>query len=115
MEYLSWIFFGPAKLIAAWPHAGFALGAALIAIEVWLYQTRGVTFSLAFFREAAVFTGLLWVIFNAYEWQIAATAFAKTAIRYDLLVLVPILYVMTVAAVLILKKQFAEKRAEKRQ
>ncbi|MBL8513959.1 MAG: hypothetical protein JNJ55_08195 [Betaproteobacteria bacterium] len=110
-----WIFFGPAKLIATWPHAGFALGAALIAAELWLYQTRGVAFSLAFFREAAVFAGLLWIIFNAYEWQIAATAFAKTPIRYDLLVLVPILYVMTAVAVLMLKRQLAQKRAEKRQ
>lgn len=110
MELVTWIFFGPAKLIAAWPHAGFLLGAALVGMEVWLYQFRGARFTLAFFREAAVFAGLLWMIFNAYEWQIAATAFAKTSIRYDLLVLVPILYVMTAVAGLMLRKQFAEKR-----
>ncbi|MBL8519356.1 MAG: hypothetical protein JNK75_01675 [Betaproteobacteria bacterium] len=110
MEILSWVFFGPSKLIAAWPQAGFALGAALLAAEVWLYRSRGATFSLAFFREAAVFAGLLWMIFNAYEWQVAATDLGRAMVRYDLLVLVPILYTLTAAALWVLAKQFRQKR-----
>jgi len=110
MDWVTWVFHGPARLIALWPHAGFVIGALLIGMEAWLYWTRRIGFSLGFFREAAVFAGLLWMIFNAYEWQVAATDLARAFMRYDLLVLVPVLYVLTAAALVMLRKQFASKR-----
>lgn len=100
MSLFEWIFFGPAKLIALWPYTGYVFGALLIAAELvlTLHAHESVwTIGLAFFRRAPVFAGLLWWIFNAYERQTVATGAA--ALRIDLMVLVPILYVLTIAAI----------------
>jgi hypothetical protein len=105
----DWIFFGPAKLIAAWPYAGLLLGSALIAVQVAFHLRGKRAFDRNFFREATVFAGLLWVLFGFYEMQVAAAlttaaANAGTArkvselFRLDLIVLVPILYLMTAFA-----------------
>ena len=107
MDFFSWIFFGPAKLIALWPYAGVAIAGGLITMQAWLIRRAQRAFDIGFFREAPVFAGLLWLIFSAFEWQMSAIA-AKTEggfPRLDLIVLVPILYVLTVAAVLSLAKQ----------
>ena len=107
MDILDWLFFGPAKLIAIWTYAGIAIAAALIAIQAWLTWRARKPFDLGFFREAPVFAGLLWMIFTAFELQMSAIA-VKTAggfLRLDLIVLVPILYVLTAAAILSLAKQ----------
>ena len=103
MELINWIFFGPAKLVAIWPYAGIFIAAALIALQAWISQRRGALFKRGFFREATVFAGLLWLIFNLYELQLAAI-FAQNKVagtlRMDLIILVPILYVLTLAALL---------------
>lgn len=107
MEIFNWLFFGPAKLIALWPYAGVTVGAALIVAQAWLSWRARKAFDLGFFREAPVFAGLLWLIFNGFELQMSAIA-AKTAggfLRLDLIVLVPILYVLTAVALLSLAKQ----------
>ncbi len=110
MEFVSWIFFGPAKLIALWPHAGVVIAAGLITLQAWLTWRAGTAFGRGFFREAAVFTGLLWLIFNAFELQMSAFAgrTAGTSLRLELIVLVPILYVLTAAAVLSLARQMKQ-------
>jgi hypothetical protein len=106
----DWIFFGPAKLIAAWPYAGLLLGVLLIAVQVIFQIRRRAPFDRNFFREATVFAGLLWVLYGFYEMQVAAAmttaaANAGTAkrvselFRLDLIVLVPILYLMSAFAV----------------
>lgn len=102
MELLDWIFFGPAKLIAHWPYAGVITGGVLIATQAALTLRAGRRLDMGFFRAAPVFAGLLWWIFNAYELQVAATVAADRstgALRIDLMVLVPILYVLTLAAI----------------
>ena len=102
MEFFSWIFFGPAKLIASWPYAGVAIAGGLLALQAGRMHSAGEEFNIGFFRRAPVFAGLLWLIFNAYELQMRAIA-AKTEggfLRLDLVVLVPILYVLTAAAVM---------------
>ena len=108
MELVDWIFFGPAKLIAAWPYAGFLIAVLLIGVQAALSWRKGALFEAKFFREAPVFAGLLWAIFNLYELQFAAT-FAQTldgsSFRMDLIVLVPILYVLTLAAILSIRAQ----------
>ncbi len=107
MDIFEWLFFGPAKLIALWAYAGVAIAVGMIAMQAWLTWRARKPFDLRFFREAPVFAGLLWLIFTAFELQMSAIA-AKTAggfLRLDLIVLVPILYVMTAAAVLSLVKQ----------
>jgi hypothetical protein len=112
----DWIFFGPAKLIAAWPYAGLLLGSALIALQVALHLRSKRTFDRNFFREASVFAGLLWVLFGFYEMQVAAAmttaaanaGTAKTVaelFRLDLVVLVPILYLMTALALWSIQRQ----------
>ena len=108
MEILKWLFFGPAKLIALWPYAGVAIAGVLIAFQVWLKWRARRPFDIGFFREAPVFAGLLWLIFNAFELQMSAVSVPKAEsgmLRMDLIVLVPILYVLTIAAVLSLAKQ----------
>jgi hypothetical protein len=110
MEIFSWLFFGPAKLIALWPYAGVVIAGALIALQAYVIWRAQKPFDIGFFREAPVFAGLLWLIFNAFELQMSAvSAPAKEAnsgmLRLDLMVLVPILYVLSAAAVLSLAKQ----------
>ena len=108
MELINWIFFGPAKLVAIWPYTGIFIAAALIVVQAWISQRRGALFKRGFFREATVFAGLLWLIFNLYELQLAAI-FAQNQVtgtlRMDLIILVPILYVLTLAAMLSIRAQ----------
>ena len=89
MEFFTWIFFGPARLIALWEYSGVAIAASLIAMQAWLIWRARQPFDIGFFREAPVFAGLLWLIFNAFELQMSAVA-AKTQsgiLRLDLIVL----------------------------
>lgn len=110
----DWIFFGPSRLVAWSPYAGLFLAVALIGWQLVKSLAAREAFSRQWFRHAAVFTGLLWVIFTFYEWQIqaatamatkSATAAATTAatattlFRVDLIVLTPLLYVLTCFAV----------------
>ncbi len=107
MEILNWLFFGPSRLVALWPYAGFAIAAVLIGAQ--LYRTIGETsigdfeFSRQWFRKAPVFTGLLWIIFNLYEMQMKAVMPASEAAfsmaRLDLIVLTPLLYVLSAFAI----------------
>ena len=110
MEFVNWLFFGPAKLIGVWPYAGAAIATVLIAVQAWLVWSAQKPFSLSFFREAPVFAGILWLIFNAFELQMSAIAARQSNapsgfLRMELIVLVPILYVLTIAAVLSLARQ----------
>lgn len=108
MDIVDWIFFGPARLIAMWPYAGVAIAAGLIGLQLALTLRIGKSFGFGFFREAAVFAGILWLIFNAFELQMSAIAAQSgkgTFLRLDLMVLVPILYVLTAAGVYSLFKQ----------
>ena len=115
MEFVSWIFFGPAKLVAAWQFAGVLIGLTLIAVQVWLSRRKAASFDRYFFREAAVFAGLLWLIFNFYELQVAAifqeNRVAAT-VRMDLIILVPILYALTFAAILSIRAQINQKHKD---
>ena len=116
MELVDWIFFGPAKLIAVWPYAGFLIAALLIGVQAALSWRNGALFERGFFREAAVFAGLLWVIFNLYELQFAATfqqKLAGSSLRMDLIILVPILYVLTLAALLSIRAQLKTRSIRK--
>lgn len=114
MDFLQWIFFGPAKLIAVWPYAGIAFAAILIAAQLWLHLRDGRPFNLQFFREPAVFAGVLWLVFNAYERQLLAIATKEGGIflRIDLMVLVPILYVMTAMGLLSIFRQHRPRRSK---
>ncbi len=107
MELLSWLFFGPSKLLAIWPLAGVAIAAVLIACQVALTSRSGRAFDLGFFRQAPVFAGLLWLIFNGFEAQMVVLAGKSGGLlRIDLMVLVPILYVLTAAAVYSIAQQW---------
>ena len=108
MEFVSWIFFGPAKLVAAWPYAGIGIAFALIAAQAWTSWRKGAPFGRDFFREAPVLAGLLWLIFNLYELQLTAVLTQNrvdSMLRMDLIILVPILYVLTLAAFFSLRSQ----------
>lgn len=106
---MSTLFFGPAKLIANWPYAGVVIAAVLILVQAGLTARAGRGFGLNFFREATVFAGLLWLIYGFYERQAAVTIATTTELsaltRFDLIVLVPILYLMTAAAIYSLFRQ----------
>jgi hypothetical protein len=103
MELLSWIFFGPAKLVSLFPYAGFVIGGSFLGGQaIQTMRIRG-TFNRDWFRQSAALAGLVWILFNLYELQVGAV-FAKqqssgTALfRIDLTVITPILYVLTAAA-----------------
>ena len=113
MEVVNWIFFGPAKLVAVWPFAGITIGLALIAMQSWLSLKKGMLFQRNYFREAAVLAGLLWLIFNLYELQFAAVLAQNQiagTLRMDLIILVPVLYVMTLAAMLSIYTQIRDRK-----
>ncbi len=97
---VDWIFFGPARLVAWLPYAGIALGLLLIALQALSTWRGGGAWGATFFKKAPVLAGFLWVIFELYERQMAAIGDQAGALRMDLLVLTPILYVLTAVAVL---------------
>ena len=75
----------------------------MIWLQAILSWRKGTLLQRNFFREAAVMAGLLWLIFNLYELQVSAIL-AKSdsgnTLRMDLVILIPILYALTAAAVL---------------
>jgi hypothetical protein len=104
MDWLEWMFFGPARLLAAWSWSGVLIAAALAlaqAIRAGIMPVRG------FLKSAPVFAAMLWLVFTAYELQVGALGARFTGgVRIDLLVLVPILYVLTGAALLSLTRAY---------
>ena len=110
MELTQWVFFGPAKLIALWPHAGIAIAGAFFAVQAALNLWAGDSFNKTFLRKAPVFAGLLWLIFGFYEMQIQAVMIINPAnpaasnnaplFRMDLIILTPILYLLSAVAIL---------------
>ncbi len=103
---MQWLFFGPALLIARWPDAGLLIALVGITVQLALTWRAGGPFDRNFFRQAPVFAGLLWLIFGFYESQMQAVTVraslssgANPALRLDLMVLTPILYLLTAAAV----------------
>lgn len=106
---MSTLFFGPAHLIATWPYAGLLIAGGLILLQAGLTARAGQRFGMNFFREATVFAGLLWLIYGFYERQAAVVGGMSGQItalsRFDLVILVPILYLMTIAAIYSLFRQ----------
>ncbi len=103
MDFINWVFFGPAKLLAIYSLAGFAVGAAMIGLQALLSWRKAALFQRNFFREAAVLAGLLWLIFNLYELQVSAILAKSNSggtLRMDLIILIPILYALTAAGVI---------------
>ena len=116
MDFASWVFFGPARLVAAWQYAGILIGVTLIGMQAWISWRKGALFERDFFRKAPVLAGLLWLIFNLYELQqtaVLAQAQASGTLRMDLIILVPILYVLTFAAILSIRTQLTDSRADR--
>jgi hypothetical protein len=107
---IDWLFFGPARLIALWPLAGVAIALLLLTIQLMLSVRGGRMPGLGYFREAPVLAGLLWLIFGLYERQVDAVRLLSgdptPPFRIDLLVLAPILYVLTAAAVYSIYRQW---------
>lgn len=97
---MTWLYAGPAHLIAWWPYVGVAIATVFIGMEAWFWRRRGERFDRQFFRQAPVFAGILWLIFGFYEQQMQAItrAAGATPLRLDLMVLTPILYVFTALA-----------------
>ena len=114
---MNWLFYGPALLIARWPMAGVIVAAAAITAQLALALRAGRRLDRDFFREAPVFAGLLWLIFGFYETQMIAlmprmgnVTAATPLLRLDLIVLVPILYLLTGAAIYSAIRQLRAKR-----
>ncbi|MEO8384908.1 MAG: hypothetical protein ABI583_06690 [Betaproteobacteria bacterium] len=103
MDVANWVFFGPSRLLAIYPYAGVAIAVAMIGLQACLSWRKGTLLQRNFFREAAVMTGLIWIIFNLYELQfsaILAKSESGSTLRMDLVILIPILYALSVAAIL---------------
>ncbi len=97
------LIFGPSRLLALWPDAGIALCAVMLLVEGAFSLRARAGWSIEYFRRAPVLCGLLWLIFTFYERQIGAVGIfpgdPAKAFRIDLLVLTPVLYVFTAAAI----------------
>jgi hypothetical protein len=65
-------------------------------INLWLNKTP---ISAQSAREPGIFAGLLWLIFVLYEQQMQSVPSIATGFRLDLIVLVPVLYILTVFSV----------------
>jgi hypothetical protein len=102
MEWLTWVLFGPAKLVAWQPYAAVGLGLVLIGVELLRWISEGQAASRDVFRRPGVFAGLLWCIFNFYELQLLAVFSASgqtnSLFRLDLIVLTPLLYALSAYA-----------------
>ena len=104
MEFMHWLFFGPSKLIAWHPYAGFIVGATLLAVAAACALQLSDRLDRQWFRQPAVLAGLLWLLFNLYELQVVAVFLGqgnqtRSLVRIDLLVLTPILYTLTGLAI----------------
>ena len=100
---IDWLIFGPAKMLALWPDAGIAICVAMLLVEAAFSLRTRAGWNMDYFRRAPVLCGLLWLIFTFYERQIGAVGIfpgdPAKAFRIDLLVLTPVLYVFTAAAI----------------
>jgi hypothetical protein len=108
---IDWIFFGPSKLIALWPYAGVLLAVLLVGWECLRHfgQQRAASQTDAslqrpWLRRPGILAAALWTIYSLYEQQFRAV-FGTNAVRLDLIVLVPLLYVLTLAAVIALVRR----------
>ena len=116
-DIYQWILFAPANLVALSAHGVALVASAAIAIQMLIdWRVRGaLLFEARFFRQPAVFVGLLWLIYVLYELQMSATPSPRSAAqthRWDLLVLTPIMMSMSVIAVVSLYRQIAPHQAE---
>ena len=107
---MTTFFLAPAYLIAAWPYAGVVIAAVLIALQAGLTAKAARGFNIGFFREPMVFAGLLWLIYGFYERQAAVLSPGSNSglslgNRFDLIILVPILYAMSAMALYSLYQQ----------
>jgi hypothetical protein len=116
MELMKWLYLGPALLIEHWPAAGMTIAGTLVAVQVSLNLRDGKPLDRSLFRTAPVFSGLLWLIFTAYTLQVSAMSarvggetYGIAGLRLDLLVLTPILYALTLAAIRSIALQFRGK------
>lgn len=113
MPIFELIFFGPRFLAEAHPLACFGVAAALIGLQAIMVLRAGGRFGIAFFRYAPTFAGVLWLVYGLYEPQVRA-AFPNVGIRFDLLVLVPILYAFSGVAFWSLWDQWRTRQLPKR-
>ncbi len=93
------LFTFPSWLIQKSVWAVVAFAAMLIIwalINLWLNKAPVSAQSA---REPGIFTGLLWLIFVLYEQQMQFVAAIASGFRLDLIVLVPVLYILTVFSV----------------
>jgi len=99
LDFLNWVAFGPSKLIAWQPYSGIWIGLAIIIAELSLSRRSVTASAKGFFRRPGVLAGLMWCLFNFYEWQVLAVLPKGTAgselLRLDLIVLVPMLYALS--------------------
>lgn len=109
---MDWIFFGPAKAVAASPFGVVGFAILMIGVQVTIFKRsdRNRAPEVSVFRQAGVLTGLLWLIFVGYELQMGAAISSATRaaspLRWDLLVLTPILIGMTAFAFVSIWKQW---------
>lgn len=114
---LDWLYLGPAKLVALSALSTCGFGFALIAahaLQRWLTNRTesappadqaDMPPQRSFFRHPAVFAGLLWLIYVPYELQMGAAYFHRygadggAALRWDMLILTPILWGLTGLAI----------------
>jgi hypothetical protein len=93
------LFTFPSWLIQQSVWIAVGVGALLIAWAVFNLVANKSALSLQSAREPGIFTGLLWLIFVLYEQQMLSLPDIATGFRLDLIVLVPVLYILTAFAV----------------
>ena len=92
------LFTFPSWLIQQSVWIAVGVGMLLIVWALFNLVVNKTPISLQSAREPGIFTGLLWLIFVLYEQQMLSLPAIATGFRLDLIVLVPVLYILTAFA-----------------
>ena len=93
MEFLN-LFHAPMFMAVRWPAAPFLIAAVFALGQLALMWRHRWRFNVHMWRRPALFACAIWLVYGLYELQVQATWHTGN-IRFDLLVLAPILYVFS--------------------
>ena len=108
MDRLITIFFFPIAVMVGYPFLALMPAGGFLGFYFWQRNRKNHTnFKKAYFR--VLLGGIVWLVFTIYEYRMYHWSKTVVApIRVDLLLITPILYLFTIAALLaicrILKK-----------
>lgn len=86
-------------------------------LSPWLTAIPGVFFIYAGQvkdRFGVMFCGALWLLYGLYEHQVQATCTGECNIRFDLVLIYPVLAIATIGSIISLSRRRPKRRATRR-